>query len=403
MIPCSRRRVVHRLAVLLAILGLWPTLGLAAPAPSPSLTIHLFWGQGCYHCEQEKVFLAQLEARYPQLRIRTYEVTNYPEHLALLRRVGEKLNLTISGVPVTIVGDRGFIGWYDAATTGAALEEAVHALLKHPVPDVVATLLPSPPPEPAGKPALPETITLPLLGEIDTKHLSLPVLTILIAALDGFNPCAMWVLVFLIGVLLGLEDRFRMWVLGSTFIAVSAFIYFLFMTAWLNLLQFLGLVFWVRLLIGLTALLAGGYNLREFFTNPVGACKVTGTDRRQRVFSRLQAITRERRFWLSLGGIVALAFAVNLVELICSASLPVVYIQVLTLTPLAPWQYYLYLFLYIFIFMLDDLIVYITAMATLQATGVTGKYTRISRLVGGCLMLALGVAIIMKPQWLVFG
>ncbi len=90
----------------------------------------------------------------------------------------------------------------------------------------------------------------------------------MMGAVDGFNPCAMWVLVFLIGLLLGLEDRWRMWILGSTFIAVSAGIYFLFMTAWLNLLMFLGFIVWVRLLVGIVALAAGYYNLKEYFLEP---------------------------------------------------------------------------------------------------------------------------------------
>jgi len=94
---------------------------------------------------------------------------------------------------------------------------------------------------------------------------------------------------------------------------------------------------------------------------------------------------------------------VNLVELICSASLPVVYLQVLTLNQLPVWQYYLYILLYIFIFMLDDLIVYIAAMTTLQVTGLTGKYSRLSHLLGGLAMLAIGLLIMVKPEWLMFG
>ncbi len=369
-----------------------------------SVSIHLFWAHGCYHCEQEKLFLDMLQTKYPQIRVHLYEVTAEPENLALLRRVGEELRINISGVPVTIIGDRAFIGWYDPTTTGTAIEKAVRAGLEQPLPDVVTTLrLPPPVSNAEGVSILPDTLILPVVGEISIKHLSLPALTILIAALDGFNPCAMWVLVFLIGLLLNLKDRFKMWVLGSTFIMTSAFIYFLFMTAWLNLLQFLGLVLWVRLAIGLIALIAGGYNLKEYFANPSGVCKVTGNARRQRVFGRLQAIVHQKNFWLALVGIIVLAFAVNLVELVCSASLPVVYIQVLTLTPLLQWQYYLYLLLYITIFMLDDLIIYIAAMTTLQAAGVTGKYSRGSHLVGGVVMLAMGAVILMRPQWLVFG
>ena len=151
------------------------------------------------------------------------------------------------------------------------------------------------------------------------------------------------------------------------------------------------------------ALAAGYYNLKEYFLNQPGVCKVTSSERRQRVFQKLKDITQQQKFWLALGGIITLAFVVNLVELICSASLPVVYLQVLTLNQLPAWHYYLYILLYIFIFMLDDLIVYIAAMTTLQVTGLTGKYSRLSHLLGGLAMLAIGLLVIFKPEWLMFG
>lgn len=250
---------------------------------------------------------------------------------------------------------------------------------------------------------IPSTITVPVFGEIKTKNLSLPLFTILLGALDGFNPCAMWTLLFLISLLLGMKDRKRMWILGSAFIVASASVYFLFMAAWLNLLLFIGFILWIRVIVGLVALAGGGYNLKEYFTNKEAGCKVTGTEKRQRVFEQLKKITQQKSFYLALGGIIILAFAVNLVELICSAGLPVVFTQVLALSNLAKWQYYAYMLLYIFIFMLDDLFVFFAAMLTLQMTGVTTKYTRLSHLIGGILMLIIGLLLIFKPEWLMFG
>jgi hypothetical protein len=104
-----------------------------------------------------------------------------------------------------------------------------------------------------------------------------------------------------------------------------------------------------------------------------------------------------------LGGIILLAFAVNLVELICSAGFPVIYLQILSLTPMPFWQYYLYLFLYIFIFMLDDMIVFIVAMITLQMLGLGAKYKQASDLIGGILMFILGILLIFRPEALMFG
>jgi len=194
-----------------------------------------------------------------------------------------------------------------------------------------------------------------------------------------------------------------MWIFGITFLAASAFVYFMFMAAWLHLFLFIGFVIWVRIAIGIVALWAGYYNLKEYFTNPAGGCKVTGEEKRRQIFDSLKKIIQEKNFLVGLVGLIALAFAVNMVELICSAGLPVVYTQILAAANLPIWLYYSYLLLYIFIFMLDDLIVFFVAMYTLQLTGISSKYSRASHLIGGAIMLLLGILLILKPEWLMFG
>jgi len=244
---------------------------------------------------------------------------------------------------------------------------------------------------------------VPVLGEIDTNNLSLPLLTIIIAGLDGFNPCAMWILLFLISLLLNMKNRRRMWILGISFIVVSAAVYYLFLAAWLNLFLFLGFLFWVRLVIAAVALFSGGYHLREYFVNRDATCKVTGNEKRKKTFRALRKIIDQDKFWLALGGIVLLAAAVNLVELICSAGLPAVYTHVLSLSGLSSLQYYSYLFLYVFIFMLDDLLIFVIAMTSLKMSKVNTQYSRLAGLIGGIIMLIIGVLLIFQPGWLAFG
>jgi putative Mn2+ efflux pump MntP len=148
---------------------------------------------------------------------------------------------------------------------------------------------------------------------------------------------------------------------------------------------------------------AGIYNLKEFFTNKFGTCKLTVGERRQRTLARIKELVRNQSFWLAVGGIVCLAFAVNLVELLCSLGLPVIYTEILTLNALPFWQYYLYLLLYVFIFMLDDMLVFVAAMITLQLVGGTTKYKQWSDLIGGIVMLIIGILLIFKPEILMFG
>jgi len=374
------------------------------------VNIYFFWGEGCPHCSKEELFLEKLVQKYPEIKIHDYETWINKENQKLLIDLGQKLKANVSGVPFTVVGEKYFIGWYDEKSTGAAIEEAVQCVLKNNCRDIGKELLPSKKQSKGKqnqdyggeKSSIPQKINIPLLGEIETKNFSLPLLTIVLGALDGFNPCAMWTLLFLISLLLGMQDRKKMWILGTAFIVASASVYFVFMSAWLNLILFIGLVIWVRVIIGLIALFGGGYNLKEYFTNPEVSCKVTGTQKRQKFFEKLKNIIHQKSFYLALGGIILLAFAVNLVELVCSAGLPAVYTQVLALSNLTKLQYYLYILFYIFIFMLDDLIVFFIAMTTLQMTGITTKYSRLSHLIGGVLMLIIGLLLIFKPGWLMF-
>jgi hypothetical protein len=180
-------------------------------------------------------------------------------------------------------------------------------------------------------------------------------------------------------------------------------VYFLFMAAWLNFLLFIGAVVWVRAGVGLVALAGGFYYLREYFQNPDAVCKVTAPQARRRVFDSLRKLASESRFWLALAGILALAFAVNLVELLCSAGIPAVYTQVLALSKIPTWQYYAYLGLYVLVFMLDDLFVFVVAMKTLQVTGATTRYVRFSHLAGGIVLLAIGALLLLRPDLLMFG
>ena len=372
---------------------------------SEEVNIYFFWAEGCPHCSNEKVFLNNLEQKYDNLDIHPLEVTKSRENAELLTKAGKELNADVSGVPFTIVGEQYFIGWYNEETTGKAIEEAINCVVKNHCVDVVSDLITSVTQEeqPIGKKSIPEKLNLPLIGEVKTKNLSLPILTILIAGLDGFNPCAMWVLLFLISLLFGMQNKKKVLIFGSVFIIASAFVYFLFMTAWLKLITFLGFILWVRLAIGGVALWAAYSNFKEYFTNPAGGCKVTGEKKRQKVFESLKKIIAEKNFIIAFLGIIALSFAVNLVELICSLGLPAVYTQILALSNIPGWLYYLYLVFYVFIFVLPLLFVFIVSMKTLQLTGISTKYGRIAQLIGGIIMFILGLLMIFKPGWLMFG
>ena len=389
--------------ILLLVGLIWPA-AIAASTQTRPVRLYFFWAKGCPHCAKEEAFLVKLKKKYP-IEIKRFEVTTKPANARLLNRISQQLAIDIPGVPFTAVGQSHFVGFLDEQTTGKRIEEAVKSAWQDKENDLLAGIVGAQKQtvRREKKPPLPEVLNLPIFGKIKTKNLSLPVFTLVIGLLDGFNPCAMWVLIFLISLLLGMKNRKKMWLLGMTFIVASGAVYFLFMTAWLNLFLFLGLVLWVRVLIGLAALGAGGYNLRDYWVNREGGCEAAGEQKRQKILARVKRVVYEKHFLLGLAGIIFLAFSVNLIELICSAGLPAIYTQVLALSKLPSWQYYLYLLLYIFVFMADDLFVFIVAMVTLRAVGIQSKYARWSKLIGGILMLVIGFLLLFKPEWLMFG
>jgi len=368
------------------------------------VNVYFFYGQGCPHCASEEKFLEKLEQE-GVARILRYEIWQNKDNAQFLSRLGKELDLNISGVPVTIVGEKVFFGYFNDSVTGSQIYTAVSDCGTVQCGDVVKEIFEKDKKfeKEKARSGLPEKINLPVFGEVNVKNFSLPVLTVLIAAVDGFNPCAMWVLIFLIGLLLGMQNKKRMWLLGSAFIFSSAAVYFLFLSAWLNLFLFLGVIFLVRLVIGLVALASGGYHLKEWWVNREGVCKVTGGEKRKLIFTKLKEIIEKKKFIIALLGIIILAAAVNLVELICSAGLPAVYTQILSLSSLAKWQYYAYLIFYVFIFMLDDLLIFSLAMLTLRTKTLTAGYSRWSNLIGGVIMVMLGILLIFKPAWLMLG
>jgi len=340
-------------------------------ADTPPVNAYLFYGNGCPHCAKERQFLSNvLVEKYNNLRIHEYEVYYDSGNVSLFEKVASKLKSNAGGVPFLIVGDQYFVGYSDSISP-LEIEQRVKECLIEDCPDSVASivginLVNTQSVISSGvndrKYIGEKIITLPFIGKVDALKYSLPALTVVMGMLDGFNPCAMWTLLFLISLLLGMKEKKRMWLLGATFIIASASVYFIFMVAWLNLILFLDFVIWIRILIGVMALIGGGYSLKEFIFSSNSGCKVAGSESKQKIFEKLKLAVQQNSLWLALGGIIVLAFAVNLVELLCSAGLPAVYTQVLVLSNLAKWQYYLYISLYIFIFMLDDLIIFFIAM-----------------------------------------
>ena len=97
-----------------------------------------------------------------------------------------------------------------------------------------------------------------------------------------------------------------------------------------------------------------------------------------------------------------MAFSVNLIELACSAGLPVLFTQIIAMNNVNIIATTIYFALYLLFFMIDDIIIFSIAMITFKVTGISNKYGKYSHLIGGIIMLLIGILMMFKPEWLMF-
>ena len=143
-------------------------------------------------------------------------------------------------------------------------------------------------------------------------------------------------------------------------------------------------------------------NIYHYFKdlNSEVGCDVTDANKRQKIMSRIRKITSEEKFILAILGTIGLAASVNVLELLCSLGLPVVFTNVLALNHLNILEYIIYITLYILFYLIDDIVIFVIAMKTMHIKGISNKYTKYSHLIGGLIMVILGLLMVLKPEWL---
>jgi len=354
------------LALLLLLAG--------AAHAQPVADIEVFVREGCPHCADAHRFLALLEREDPSLVVVERDVMRDAAARERLEALAARHGAGAVGVPTFRIGERLIVGFRSAETTGEEIRAAL-----------------------AGREP---RVELPVLGAVDVRALGLPLFTVVVGLLDGFNPCAMWVLVFLVSLLAGLEDRRRMALVAGTFVAVSGAAYFLFMLAWLNVFLAVGVSRTLELALGAVAVAIGGVHLKDAIAPGVGPSLSIPDSARPGLYRRMRGIVRAERPVAALLGAAALAVVVNLVELGCTAGLPALYTRILTLRELPTWQYVGYLGLYNAAYILDDSLVVAAAVLTLSRRRIQERGARVLQLVSGSVMVLLGVLLWFAPGWL---
>jgi asparagine N-glycosylation enzyme membrane subunit Stt3 len=159
----------------------------------------------------------------------------------------------------------------------------------------------------------------------------MPLITVLIAGMDAFNPCAFFVLFFLLSLMALHRSRTRMLTVGLTFVVCSGVMYFLFMVAWLNVFLFFEQLIYLTVIAGGLALLIGLINIKDYFYFKQGVSLTISATAQQKLFARMRSISQAESPWLMLAATVILAIAANSYELLCTAGLPMVYTRLFTM------------------------------------------------------------------------
>lgn len=402
------------LNLLLAVAFLALVVPFNVHAEEKVINIHLFYGNGCPHCAHEEEFLDEYVKDNKNVKVYMYEVWYNKDNQKLLSEVQDKLNNKQSGVPYTVIGDKVVLGYMEDVTDKTIKKYVEEYLNDDNYRDYVGEItgvveentdVPELQKGEDEEEQIDSEVTVPILGEIDVNDVSLPLLAVVLGLVDGFNPCAMWILIFLITMLFNMKDKNKMWILGLTFIITSGIVYLLFMLTWLNLATFISKLSFIRIAVALVALVVGIVNISKFansLSKKDEGCDVVDKKDRKKIMDKIVKITTEKKFILAIFGIIALAASVNIIELMCSIGLPLLFTQVLAMNDLSTVQYAIYIFIYILFFLIDDIIVFVISMITLNVTGISTKYAKYSHLIGGIIMLIIGLLLIIKPEILMF-
>jgi thiol-disulfide isomerase/thioredoxin len=394
---------------LLALMAI--TVNAAAPSQAQTpATIYFFWGDGCPHCAQAKPFLQELEQRYPNLQVESFEIYYVPENQELFKQMAAAHNFEPRYVPTFFIGDRQWEGFSEdlrqeleaavrACSEQGCADAGVGVIPGHePTPEPPATPTPTPVAEGEDDSTEPSVITVPFLGTIDLGAQALWVSTALISFVDGFNPCSLWVLSILISLTLRTGSRKKTFIIGLIFITVTALVYVLFIAGLFTMLTFVRFLSWIQVAVSLLALFFALVNIKDYFWYKEGLSFTIDDAKKPGLYKRMRRVLNAGD---SLGALVlatvGLAVGVSLVEFSCTAGFPVLWTNLIAAQNVTPLTFGLLLLLYMVIYQLDELAIFGVAVVTLRASKLEEKHGRILKLIGGMLMLTLAIVMLVNP------
>jgi len=353
-----------------------------ATSADQGVTLWFFWSEKCPHCRDAHPHILELPDQLPWIRLQSYRLDGHPENVAIYKRVAGILGQEARSVPAFIYCGQMLVGWDD------------EGLVKQAIIDGLKRCRGGMSKPPSGHP---QTINLPLLGNLDPASLPLTVFTVIIAGLDSFNPCAFFVLMFLLSLLVHAGSKTNMFIIGSFFIFISGLVYFASMVAWLNLFGIIGHLSLVTFIAGLLAITISVFNIKDYFRFRQGVSLSISDTNRGKLMRRMREMLSASSLPAMLTATFTLAVFANLYELLCTAGFPMVYTRFLTLNELSNAEYYLYILLYNLIYILPLTLIMIFFVATFGQRKLQEKEGRVLKLLSGLMMLALGIVLVADP------
>ena len=396
------------LKTLLVVFILFLSINVSA---KEKIKLYFFHGDGCPHCAEEEKYLDKAKKKYKNFEIVEYEVWYNKKNQNFMKKVKDKMEIESEGVPLTIIGGTYRVGYSesDSEEFDRIIKFYSENLDKYT--DVVGKIKSNSPVKAVdyyeqedSKTDKDTSLTVPVLGKVNLKKVSVITASAVIGLVDGFNPCAMWVLLFLISMLIGMKDRKRQWIIGLTFLLSSAIVYMAIMLSWINIVVNISTSIIFRNIIALVGLVGAFININSYIKekNRDDGCEVIDSKKRKKILTKIKKFTSEKSLILALLGVIGLAVSVNLVELACSAGLPLIFTQILAINDISGIKAFLYTLVYIIFFLVDDIVIFVIAMVTTKVTGISTKYNKYSHLIGGILMFIIGILLLFKPEWLMF-
>jgi glutaredoxin len=349
----------------------------------PCSTIEVFSRNGCPHCADAYTYLDTLKAKHPEIEIVRRDIHAYPENMTKFIEFNKRFGIEQPGVPSLLICDQYLIGFDNGATSGATIKQMLGLENS---PKAISNT---------------NEIDAPIFGIVSVEKIGLPVFTLVIGLVDGFNPCAMWVLLVLLSILVNLHDRKRILIIAGTFVFISGAVYFIFMAAWLNLFLIIGFSRVLQLIVGALAMLIGAVHIKDYFAFKRGISLSISDSAKPTLYNRIRNIIYAENMIATFIAVIVMAVLVNLIELLCTAGLPALYTQILTLQQLSTFKYYAYLLLYNVAYMFDDALMVGLVVFSMSKQRLGEQQGRWLKLLSGGIIFILGALLIFKPSLLI--